>query len=51
MSDPTTRFSNRVADYVRWRPSYPPEVVRLLREDLGMTPEWVVADIGSGRGT
>lgn len=50
MTDPTTRFSNRVADYVRWRPSYPAGVVRLLRDDLGMTSEWVVADIGSGPG-
>ena len=50
MTNPTTRFSNRVDDYVRWRPSYPPEVVGLLRGDLGMTPDWVVADIGSGPG-
>jgi hypothetical protein len=48
MTDSTTRFSNRVADYVRWRPSYPPEVVDLLRDELGMTSEWVVADIGPG---
>ena len=50
MTDPRTRFSNRVANYVRWRPSYPPEVIELLRDDLGMTPDWVVADIGSGPG-
>lgn len=50
MTDPTGRFSNRVEDYVRWRPSYPPEVVALLRDAHGMTPEWVVADLGSGPG-
>ena len=50
MTDPTTRFSNRVAHYVRWRPSYPPRVVELLRDELGLTAEWVVADIGSGPG-
>jgi SAM-dependent methyltransferase len=50
MADPTTRFSNRVTDYVRWRPSYPPELIAVLRDELGMTPEWVVADIGSGPG-
>lgn len=50
MTDPTTRFSNRVADYVRWRPSYPSEVIQLLRDELGLTPDWVVADIGSGPG-
>ena len=50
MTDPTTRFSNRVDDYVRWRPSYPPELMIFLQDQLGMTPEWVVADIGSGPG-
>jgi len=25
--DPTSRFSDRVQDYVRWRPGYPPQVV------------------------
>lgn len=50
MIDPTGRFSNRVEDYIRWRPSYPPEVVSLLREEHGMTADWVVADLGSGPG-
>ena len=50
MTDPTGRFSNRVEDYVRWRPSYPPDVVALLRHGHGLTPEWVLADLGSGPG-
>jgi len=49
-SDPTSRFSDRVQDYVRWRPGYPPAVVQALRDDLGLQPSHVVADIGSGTG-
>ena len=46
----TTRFSNRVADYVRYRPGYPEELVQTLRDEAGVTPASVVADIGSGTG-
>jgi SAM-dependent methyltransferase len=49
-SDPTTRFSDRVQDYVRWRPGYPPAVLEALRSDLGLRPAHVVADVGSGTG-
>ena len=48
--DATSRFSDRVADYVRTRPRYPAEVLALLRTDAGLTPAAVVADIGSGTG-
>ena len=48
--DPTGRFTDRVADYARYRPSYPPELLQLLREELGLRPEHVVADVGSGTG-
>jgi len=48
--DPTARFSDRVALYQRYRPSYPPQVIALLRRDCGLTAEAVVADIGSGTG-
>jgi SAM-dependent methyltransferase len=48
--DPTRRFSDRVADYLRWRPSYPPGTVGFLVEQCGLTSDWVVADIGSGTG-
>lgn len=53
MSDPADskrRFGNRVADYVRARPGYPAEVVGAVVELTGLTPEWVVADLGSGTG-
>jgi SAM-dependent methyltransferase len=48
--DPASRFSDRVQDYVRWRPGYPPEVLEALRGDLGLRPSHVVADVGSGTG-
>jgi SAM-dependent methyltransferase len=49
-SDPTQRFSNRVDNYVRYRPHYPPEIVALLQERIGLRSDWTVADIGSGTG-
>jgi len=48
--DAKQRFSNRVADYARYRPGYPSGMVQLLREECGLLPEHVVADIGSGTG-
>lgn len=50
MNDPTLRFSNRVDNYVKYRPSYPTSVVDLLRRECGLAREWVVADVGSGPG-
>ena len=46
----TARFSDRVADYVRYRPGYPPETLDVLRDAVGLTSHSVVADIGSGTG-
>lgn len=48
--NPTHRFSDRVADYVRFRPTYPRALVEWLRADHGVTPSWVVADVGAGTG-
>ena len=50
LTDTTTRFSNRVADYIKYRPHYPVEILDLLGETCGLTPESVIADIGSGTG-
>ena len=46
----TTRFSSRVGDYMKYRPHYPVEILDLLAAKCGMTPESVIADIGSGTG-
>lgn len=48
--DPAARFSDRVADYVRSRPGYPPGFLDVLRAEAGLTPQTVVADVGSGTG-
>lgn len=44
------RFSDRVENYIRWRPSYPDELFQILSDDAGLTPPSTVADIGSGTG-
>lgn len=48
--DSRRRFSDRVEAYVRSRPTYPSGVIRVLTERLGLGPDWVVADLGSGTG-
>lgn len=48
--DPTERFSDRVEDYVKYRPGYPKAILHLLRQEAGLTQDSVVADIGSGTG-
>ncbi len=49
-ADAKQRFSNRVADYVRYRPGYPVAVLDVLRKDCDLRPEHVIADVGSGTG-
>ena len=49
-ADSTQRFSNRVDNYVRYRPGYPPEVIGVLEREAGLKRDHVVADIGSGTG-
>lgn len=46
----TQRFSSRVADYVKYRPGYPPHVVGWLTERCGLSPASIIADVGSGTG-
>ncbi|HEY4328573.1 MAG TPA: class I SAM-dependent methyltransferase [Phycisphaerae bacterium] len=48
--DPTRRFSSRVADYVRYRPAYPAEIIGALRGAGVLRPGSEVADVGSGTG-
>lgn len=52
MSDlePTKRFSSRVDNYVRYRPSYPAAVLDILRDEIGLDETAVIADLGSGTG-
>lgn len=46
----TQRFSNRVAEYVRFRPGYPAALIPVLEEKDVLQNGYRVADIGSGTG-
>ena len=48
--DPTTRFGDRVADYVRYRPGYPPALAAYLRTHGWLPRSAHVADVGAGTG-
>jgi SAM-dependent methyltransferase len=49
-SNATSRFSDRVENYVLYRPGYPPEVVAALKAECGLDARHVVADIAFGTG-
>ena len=49
-TDATTRFSDRVEYYIKSRPHYPPALLEFMRDRLGLAPDHVVADVGSGTG-
>src|SRR4249919_2192898 len=49
-SNATCRFSDRVENYVRYRPGYPTEALRCLKEECGLTATHVIADLASGTG-
>lgn len=46
----TTRFSNRVADYVNYRPGYPQEIIGFLENEYDLKKGDLIADVGSGTG-
>ncbi|MEL7086666.1 MAG: methyltransferase domain-containing protein [Cyanobacteria bacterium J06597_1] len=48
--DPTQRFSDRVENYIRYRPNYPTAVLNILHQATNLTPTSTIADIGSGTG-
>lgn len=50
MTDSVERFSSRVDNYSKYRPGYPPEIIGLLETECGLTPNSVIADVGSGTG-
>lgn len=50
MMDSVERFSNRVENYVKYRPSYPPAILDFMRAELDFSAASVVADIGAGTG-
>jgi len=46
----TSRFSDRVENYIRYRPGYPVEALTALKNDCEFAPSHVIADIASGTG-
>jgi SAM-dependent methyltransferase len=50
MPNNTERFSDRVENYVKYRPGYPTDVLRYFSEEMGLKSSSVIADIGSGTG-
>jgi SAM-dependent methyltransferase len=49
-SDSTSRFTDRVENYVRFRPGYPPDALQALKTECGLTSGHAIADIASGTG-
>jgi SAM-dependent methyltransferase len=49
-SNATSRFSDRVENYVRYRPRYPAEALRVLKDECGLAASDVIVDIASGTG-
>ena len=50
MLNPKERFSNRVENYIKYRPGYPDELLQFLQTNIGINARHTVADIGSGTG-
>jgi len=50
MKNTVERFSDRVENYVKYRPSYPAEVLQLFIDEMNLRKDSVVADIGAGTG-
>lgn len=50
MSNAVARFSNRVETYAKYRPTYPPALIDILKANCGLTHDSVIADVGSGTG-
>jgi len=49
-NNPTTRFTDRVENYIKYRPSYPADVIEYLKSEGILKDDTVIADIGSGTG-
>ena len=49
-SNATTRFSDRVENYVRYRPGYPVGVLQGLKKECGLRPNHTIADVAFGTG-
>jgi SAM-dependent methyltransferase len=50
LADPKKRFSSRVENYIKYRPSYPPKIIEFLTEKKILSKQSIIADVGSGTG-
>jgi SAM-dependent methyltransferase len=50
MADTLNHFSNRVDNYIRYRPGYPSEMLAFIIKEKMLKADSVIADIGSGTG-
>lgn len=50
MKNHTNRFTGRVENYAKYRPSYPEQIIPLLEKKIGFDPFKDIADIGCGTG-
>jgi SAM-dependent methyltransferase len=50
MHSSTTRFSDRVENYIKYRPSYPKEIISYFLNEGILKSGYSIADIGSGTG-
>jgi SAM-dependent methyltransferase len=48
--DSKDKFTNKVGEYLKYRPSYPQEFIDYLTQAVGITKDSIVADIGAGTG-
>ena len=48
--NPVGRFDDRVADYVKYRPTYPAESIDAILDGLGPAMRLMAADVGAGTG-
>lgn len=50
MTETPPHFTQRVENYVKYRPHYPQAVLELLKSECGLTSTHIIADVGSGTG-
>jgi SAM-dependent methyltransferase len=50
LRDSKARFSDRVEDYIKYRPRYQAEVLSAMQQACGLNPDHVIADVGCGTG-
>ncbi|MCR2802673.1 class I SAM-dependent methyltransferase [Paenibacillus soyae] len=48
--DSKERFTDRVDNYVKYRPTYPADAIDFLYERVGFAKDSVIADVGAGTG-